>query len=222
MFNKSKTSIALLLMLVIGMTTFVSCKKDDKKKVQPSMSNNGNNNPTQLASTPLYDTLGWFIQGASSSMTIEGQGTKMVPDPDNSGQTIQAGRLAIRTVVNNSLQVIAGDTILAEYFPTLLNEVGNGNTTGLADLLNSFTDFVQQAVSGQMVYNGKSMVEAHNHATYSRFGSSSQQYVTDSTDFDQFVGDIVQASQALNVPNSVIGQLGTILYSTEGAVVHTN
>lgn len=210
---KSKTSIVFILTMLIGVASITSCKKDDPTPDEPVVDN------PMLESTPLYDTLGWFIQGGSQSMAIEGQGTKMIADPDNSGQTIQAGRLAIRTVVNSSLQIIAGDPSLAVYFPTLLNEVGSGNTTGLAILLESFTDFVQQAVSGQMIYTGKSMIEAHNHDTYSRFGSTSQQFVTETSDFDQFVGNIVQASQSLNVPNSVIAQLGDILYSVEDDVV---
>ena len=37
------------------------------------------------------------------------------------------------------------------YFPTLLGEINAGNTTGLSHLLNFFTDFVQQGVSGQHV-----------------------------------------------------------------------
>ncbi|WP_107040309.1 globin family protein [Brumimicrobium mesophilum] len=211
MFKKSKTPFVIVLTILIGFGSFMSCKKDEVTPPEVE--------PPVLMSTPLYDTLGWFIQGGDPSMAIEGQGTKSISDPDNSGQMIQAGRLAIRKVVEGSLQIIAGDTVLAKYFPTLLNEVGNGNTTGFAQLLESFTDFTQQAVSGQMVYQGKSMADAHNNMTYSRFGSANQQFVTDNADFDKFVGDIVLAAQGLNVPNSVIGQLGVILYSTENDIV---
>src|SRR5690242_16444042 len=136
----------------------------------------------------------------------------MIADPDNSRQQVQAGRLAIRTVVHKSLGVIAGDTMLAKYFPVLLAEVGAGNTTGFAKLLGTFTDFVQQAVSGQKVYKGLSMVAAHNFASNPRFGSA-QHPTSDSSDFNQFVGDIAHAAQSLNVPNSVIGQLGALLYT---------
>ncbi len=201
---KSKTKGYLFILAAFtGLIAFSSCHK--------------NNNVTpQLSSTPLYDTLGWFIQGATGR--IAGNGIKMIDDPDNSGQKIQAGRLAIRTVVNKALGVIAGDPKLAEYFPTLLAEVNAGNTTGLAKLLGTFTDFVQQAASGQKVYKGLSMIAAHSHATNSRFGSDAHP-TADSTDFNQFIGDIVQAAQSLNVPNSIIGQLGVALYSTEGDVV---
>lgn len=202
---KTSSKLSLLFIPVLFIFVFFSaCDNDDDNPVTPPMS------------TALYDTLGWFIQGAQGP--IANQGTKMIPDPKNEGEKIQAGRLAIRVVVNKSLGVIAADPKLAEYFPVLLNEVGNGNTTGLAELLNTFTDFVQQAVSGQKVYHGLNMVEAHSHETNSRFGSEAVP-TADSADFDQFVGDIAQAAQKLNVPGSVIAQLGALLYTTEGDVV---
>jgi len=204
---KNKTKAFLLAFALVGGTLFINA------------CNNGNdpqpNNPPALASTPLYDTLGWFIQGGNGK--VEGRGTEMIADPDNPGQKIQAGRLAIRTVVNKALGIIAADTALAKYFPVLLGEVGAGNTTGLANLSKNFTDFVQQGVSGQKVYMGKSMVEAHNHATYSRFGSDAHP-VSNEADFNQFVSDIVAAAQSLNVPNSVIAQLGALLTSVKGDV----
>jgi hypothetical protein len=174
----------------------------------------GTNNSS--VTTPLYDTLGWFIQGATGP--VAGNGTKMVSDPSNSGQMIQAGRLAIRTVVNQALGVVAADPKMANYFPTLLAEVGANNTTGLSHLLETFTDFVQQAVSGQMIYKGLSMKAAHNFSTNPRFGSATHM-TADSTDFNQFMGDVVSAATTLKVPNSVIAQLGALLFSTEGDVV---
>lgn len=189
------------------MFCFSACKKDD---------NTPDNTTPTLASTPLYDTLGWFIQGGQGQ--VMGRGTEMISDPDNPGTKIQAGRLAIRTVVKQALSVIASDTALAPYFPTLLGEVGAGNTTGFAHLLGTFTDFVQQAVSGQKIYKGKSMLVAHNHSTYSRFGSDAHP-VADDGDFNQFINDVVIAAQSLNVPNSVIGQLGVLLTSVKGDVV---
>ena len=201
----SKKSIFFALMLVAGALFFNSCKD---KTTTPT--------PTPpLATTPLYDTLGWFIQGATGP--VAGNGTKMIADPDNAGQQIQAGRLAIRKVVNEALGVIAADPALADYFPVLLAEVGAGNTTGYAALLESFTSFVQQAASTQKVYKGKSMLEVHNHATYSRFGSTAHP-VSDEDDFNQFIADVVIAAQTLGVPNSVIGQLGVLLSSVKGDV----
>lgn len=186
----------------ISMAT-TSCKKD--------------NNENTLATTPLYDTLGWFIQGAQGN--VAGNGTKMIDDPDNPGQKIQAGRLAIRTVVNQAIMVIAADTALNVYFPTLLSEVTAGNTTGYAHLLETFTDFVQQAVSGQQIYKGLSMTAAHTHATFSRFGDEAHS-TSGEDDFNRFIGDVGQAATSLNVPPSVTGQLAALLETTKADIVH--
>lgn len=188
---------------IASATAFSACHKND-------------NPPESLATTPLYDTLGWFIQGGMGK--VEGNGTKMIADPDHSGTKIQAGRLAIRTVVNTALPIIAADPQLSVYFPTLIAELGAGNTTGYSKLLESFTSFVQQGVSGQKVYTGKSMLVVHNFKTYKRFGDAANP-TADSADFDKFVGDIVVAARSLKVPGSVINQLGKLLYSTEGDVV---
>ncbi len=204
---KSPTKKILLLASLIAVTGIICF---------PSCSKKNNGNGTSLASTPLYDTLGWFIQGGTG--TVAGSGTVMINDPSNSGTKIQAGRLAIRTVVNQALGVVAADPKMAVYFPTLLAEAGAGNTTGYNHLLNTFTDFVQQAVSGQMIYMGLSMKAAHNFASNKRFGSSTAT-VADSASFNVFIGDVVTAAQSLNVPNSVIGQLGVLLVSVEGDVV---
>lgn len=188
---------------IASATAFSACHKND-------------NPPETLATSPLYDTLGWFIQGAMGP--VEGNGIKMIADPDHSGSQVQAGRLAIRTVVNKALPIIAADPQLSVYFPTLIAELGAGNKTGYSDLLESFTNFVQQGVSGQKVYTGKTMLASHNFKTYNRFGDAAHP-TADSADFDQFVGDIVIAANSLKVPTSVINQLGKLLYSTEGDVV---
>ncbi|QES88314.1 globin family protein [Rhizosphaericola mali] len=182
-----------------------SCKKSDD---------------TMQAAT-LYDTLGWFVQGASSSMSITGQGTKLINDPANSGTTIQAGRLAIRTVVDSAIFVIAGDPQMDPYFATLLTEVGAGNLTGFTALSKTFTDFLEQAISGQQIYKGLSMTAAHNHSTNVRFGSTTTP-TADSSDFNQFVSDIATAATTqVGVPSGVVKELGALLYTTEGAVVQS-
>ncbi len=201
----------LALLIAASAMFFSSCKKSTSSA------------DNHLASTPLYDTLGWFIQGGKGS--VAGQGTVMVNDPDNSGQKIQAGRLAIRTVVKTALPMIAGNAQLSVYFPTLIGELGANNSTGLSELLTNFTDFVQQAVSGQTgIYSGLSMVQAHRFTTSEsmggnpRFGDANH-LTADSSDFNVFVGVVAQAATKLNVPNSVIGQLGALLFTTEGDVV---
>lgn len=199
--------VAMGLFAAAGALTSSSCKKDNTTMMPPPA----------LKTTPLYDTLGWFIQGAKG--TVEGSGTKMIADPDNPGKQIQAGRLAIRTVVEKSLMVIAADTEINVYFPVLLMELGAGDKTGYSKLLQTFTDFVQQAASGQQVYTGLSMKAAHNHATHARFGSTTHP-TSDAGDFDRFIGDVVIAAQSLNVPTSVIGQLGVALNSVKGDIVY--
>lgn len=205
LMNKSKV-VVFAIALICGGLMFNSCSDDDDNP-PPS--------DPPLATTALYDTLGWFIQGGEGA--VEGSGTEMIADPGNPGQQIQAGRLAIRTVVEESLQVIAADTTLQEYFTVLLAELQAETNTGYAELLANFTDFVQQAVSGQQIYEGLSMAEAHNHATYDRFGTEANP-VSEEEDFNQFIADVVIAAQSLDVPGSVIAQLGAILATVKDPV----
>ncbi len=196
-------------MLVFSSVYLVSCNNDDDAPTEPA--------PTPLATTALYDTLGAFIQGISSP--IEGQGTKMIPDPEAPGQMIQAGRLAIRTVIEEAEGVLAADPLMAPYFPTLLAEVGANNTTGFFALRENFTDLIQEIASTQTgLYTGLDMVAAHDHATNPRFGSVEDPVAGDD-DFDQFVADVVIAMTNLNVPPSVQGQLGAALEATRDDVV---
>lgn len=195
-------------MLLFSSICFVSCDKDDDMEPDPT--------PTPLATSALYDTLGWFIHGAT--MQVEGQGTKMIADPEDNTKMIQAGRLAIRTVIEEAENVLAADPEMAPYFPTLLAEVGAGNTTGFYELRETFTDLIQQVVSGQEVYTGLDMVATHNHATNPRFGSEEEPLADDAI-FDQFIADVAVAMTNLEVPASVQGQLGAALESTRSDVV---
>jgi hypothetical protein len=198
--------LTLLLIFTVGILLTTSCKDDEVQKMEE-----------QLATTPLYDTLGWFIQGAAGA--VAGQGTKMITDPQDSTSKIQAGRLAIRTVVEASELVLAGDTALAVYFPTLLAEVGAGNKTGFIELRENLTDLIQQVASGQKnVYKGLDMVKTHDFKTNPRFGSAVNDKADDA-DFDRFIGDVVIAMTALKVPTSVQAQLGAALESTRSQVV---
>ena len=160
-----KKHIILLAACTVGMTIiFSSCKKKD--------------DTTPAATPTLYDQVG---------------GTTMVNDPANPGTMVQQGYLTIRSVTDSSIFVIAADTQLQKYFPTLLAEVGAGNLTGYKALSENFTYFICTATgSTNYTYTGLSMVAAHNHATNSRFGATTPADVvtTDSTDFDKFVGDV--------------------------------
>lgn len=200
------TFITLLMIFSVGIL-LTSCKDDDIKEKEE----------IKLSTTPLYDTLGWFIQGATGA--VAGQGIKMITDPGDSTKKIQAGRLAIRTVVEASELVLAADPELAVYFPTLLTEVGAGNTTGFFKLRENLTDLIQQVASGQKnVYKGLDMVKTHDFKSNPRFGSAENDKADDA-DFDRFVGDVVIAMTALKIPASVQGQLGAALEATRAQVV---
>ena len=194
--------------LVASSVSVMSCQK--KSDDTPA--------PTPLASTALYDTLGAFAQGLPLTGSLAGQGTKLITDPTDKTQTIQAGRLAIRLVIDQAEMTLAADPAMAPFFPTLLSEVTAGNKTGYNALLETFTDFVQQAASGQQVYKGLDMVTAHDHAKNSRFGSVANPK-TDNAAFTVFLGDVVKAMTSLKVKPSVQAQLGAALESTRSQVV---
>ena len=156
------------------------------------------------SSTPakptLYDSLG---------------GTAMVTDPANSGAKIEAGRLGIRSVIDSSIFVIAGDSKINSYFMVLLSEVGVGNTTGFETLSKNLTDFVCVGTGAKdFTYSGKSMTAAHDPGTNTRISMK-----VDAADFNSFIGDVVIGANKNAVPNNLIGSLGTILVSLEPQVV---
>ncbi len=156
-----KKSILLLSTGVLALSIFFTACKDDDKTTTPT--------PT----VTLYSRVG---------------GTAMVADPANPGQMIEAGRLTLRSVVDSSILVIAGDTALAKYFPVLFAELGAGNVTGLTALSENFTDFMCLATgstNANYAYTGKTMVAAHNPTNNNRMGLKAN-----SADFDKFVGDI--------------------------------
>jgi hypothetical protein len=151
--------------LVIGATVFTSCSKDND----------------DVAATPsIYQRLG---------------GSTLVSDPDNAGQMIEAGRLSYRKVVNTTIGLIVADVQsnasgnLGAHFTPLLTEVGAGNTTNLAELVDNLTDFFSFNTGGTNAvntYSGLDMVTAHNPAMNSRMGTTA----TDAnyTKFEGYVG----------------------------------
>ena len=193
-----KKRIILLAACVAGMTIISSsCKKKD--------------NTTPAPTPTLYDQVG---------------GSTMVSDPANKGAMIEQGRLTLRSVTDSSIFVIAADTQLQKYFPTLLAEVGASNLTGFSALSKNFTDFLCVATgSTDYTYTGKSMAAAHNNATNSRFGAATPADVvtTDSTDFDKFVGDIGVglAQNGVNSTNNptLVNELVALLNTTKKQVV---
>jgi len=155
------------------------------------------NTPAKMS---LYDSLG---------------GTTKVSDPANSGQTIEKGRLGLRSVVDSAIFVIAGDSKINPYFHTLLAEVGSSNFTGFTALSKNLTDFFCVATGAKNFnYSGKNMKDAHNPATNSRMNGKAG-----SDDFDAFVADVVKAAKKNGLSDQLIGQVGVVIYSVEGAVV---
>jgi hypothetical protein len=184
---------------------YTSCKKDDN--------NDSSNNTTTSTTSTTGST--------TPTLYTRVGGTTMVNDPANPGQMIEQGRLTLRAVVDSSILVIAADTQMAKYFPTLFAELGAGNTSGLAALSENFTDFMCYATGSKnanYAYTGKSMADAHNPAVNSRMGLKA-----DAADFDKFVGDIGVglAQNGVTAQNNaqLVNDLVALLYTTKSAIV---
>ncbi|MBA0882211.1 globin family protein [Flavobacterium undicola] len=163
MKNYSKITLGVLL---LASAAFTSCSNDD-------------DDPAPVKAS-IYSRLG---------------GTTMVADPDNSGQMIEKGRLSFRKVVNSTVGLIVADVQsnasgnLGAHFAPVLAEVGAGNTTKLAILVDNLTDFFSYNTGGTNAvntYSGLSMVAAHNPATNARMGTKSSN--ADYTKFEGYVG----------------------------------
>ena len=144
----TKYSKFALCALVIGAFSLTSCSKDDGPTTPPS----------------IYQRLG---------------GTTMVADPDNAGQMIEQGRLSYRKVINSTIGLIVADVQsgasgnLGAHFAPLLGEVGAGNTTNLAELVDNLTDFFSHNTGGTNPvndYSGLDMVTTHDPALNPRMG----------------------------------------------------
>ena len=162
----TKYSKLALCALVLGAMTFTSCSKDDNSSTPPS----------------IYQRLG---------------GSALVDDPDNSDPAvkIEAGRLAYRKVVNTTIGLIVADVQsnapgnLGAHFAPLLGEVGAGNTTNLAELVDNLTDFFSYNTGGTdavNTYSGLSMADAHNPAVNNRMGVKAN--TANYTKFEGYVG----------------------------------
>lgn len=171
MRNFSKITLAVV---IITSSLFTSCNNDDDAVAAPEAS--------------IYERLG---------------GTTMVPDPDNAGQMIEQGRLSFRKVVNSTVGLIVADVQnnasgnLGAHFAPVLTEVGAGNTTNLAILVDNLTDFFSFNTGGTNAvntYSGLNMVAAHNPATNPRMGTTST-----NNDYTKFVGYVGAAANANGV-----------------------
>jgi hypothetical protein len=184
--SKKAAFASVILAMVITASALSSCSKK-------------NSSTTSTAPT-LYDSLG---------------GTAMVSDPANPGTMIEQGRLGIRSVLDSTIFVIAGDTAINGFFQVLLAEVTAGNTSGYTALSNNLTDFVCVATgSKDFMYGGKSMTDAHNPATNSRISGK-----VGSDDFAQFINDVVIGAKKNNLPGNLITSVGALLETLESQVV---
>ena len=189
MRNFSKITLSVLL---IASASFTSCNNDDDDpKPDP-------------VKASIYTRLG---------------GTKMVTDPDDSSKMIEAGRLSFRKVVNSTVGLIVADVKanasgnLGAHFAPLLTEVGAGNTTKLAVLVDNLTDFFSFNTGGTNAvntYSGLNMVNAHDPAKNPRMGTKSS-----TADFNKFEGYVGAAA----VSNGVAAN--TELYADVVAVLES-
>lgn len=165
-----------LCALLIGGGVFTSCSKDNDDSAPSS----------------IYSRLG---------------GTTLVQDPDApAGVMIEAGRLSYRKVVNTTIGKIVADVNssasgnLGAHFAPLLTEVGAGNTTNLAELVDNLTDFFSHNTGGTNPvnnYSGMDMATAHNPALNNRMGVKA----TDA-DYAKFEGYVGAAAQENGVAAS--------------------
>lgn len=182
---KKLTLITVFFALFAGMTMTQSCKKSTT---------------TTTPAATLYDTLG---------------GTKLVADPNNTGSMIEQGRLGIRSVVDSTIFVIAGDTAINGHFTVLLSEVTAGNLSGFQALSKNLTDFFCVATGAKdYSYGGKSMTDAHNPATNTRMNGKA-----DNSDFTAFVNDLVKGAQKNGLTTAQINSVGALVGTLKTQVV---
>jgi len=162
-----------------------------------SCDKNNDSNPTTLT---LYDSLG---------------GTSKIADPANPGQTIEAGRLGIRSVVDSAIFVIAADDSINHYFNVLLAEVAVNDLSGFQELSKNLTDFFCVATGAKnFQYTGLSMMDAHNPAINSRISEK-----VDAADFGEFINDLGIAAQQNALPDYLTARVAAVAGTVEGQVV---
>jgi len=162
-----------LSVLLVASATVISCNNDD------------DNTPPPVKAS-IYERLG---------------GTKMVADPDNSGQMIEQGRLSFRKVVNSTIGLIVADVQsnaagnLQTHFAPVLAETGTTQSTNIAKLSDNLTDFFSFNTGGTNAvnkYSGLNMVAAHDPATNPRMGTKASS--ADYTKFEGYVGAAANAN----------------------------
>jgi hypothetical protein len=183
-----KLSIFISFILFFSlMITVSSCKKNSDVQASPT----------------LYDSLG---------------GTIMIQDPKaTQGIMIEKGRLLVRSIIDSTIFVIAGDTAINGAFTTLLAEVGRGNLTGFMILSKNLTDFVATAAGAKnYTYTGKNMVAAHDPSQNTRMNGKA-----DNNDFNAFETDLLAgaAKNGVTTSNPALVSVGKLVESLRSQVV---
>lgn len=182
----TKIKFSFALMLLLSAIIIVPACKDD------------DDDPAEMT---LYERLG---------------GDVMVSDPANPGSMIQQGRLNLRSVVDSTIFIIAGDNRLTPFFPTLLGEVGSGELSGFTALSKNLTDFFSVATGSETAsYVGLNMVDAHDPAKNSRMALKAT-----NASFDAFIEDVVAGAAQNGVTDAdLINDLGALIETLREDVV---
>lgn len=181
--------IVSIIALGFSSVVFQSCKKD--------------NTPTPPPKPTLYDSLG---------------GSAMVADPANSGQTIEKGRLLIRSIIDSTIFIIGGDTALNSHFTVLLGELGKKDYSGFQALSKNITDFVAVGTGAKdYKYTGLDMVTAHDPAKNMRMTGGK----ADNGDMDAFEKDLFMGAAQAGVPATTpaLISVGKIVESLRSQIV---
>ena len=188
---KKHLFLPLSLALLFTVLIIASCSKKASSNPGPAKAAIG---------TTLYDTLG---------------GTALVADPAYSGAMIEKGRLAVRSVIDSTIFVIAADNRINSHFMVLLSEVSKGNLSGFTDLSENLTTFVSGAAGAKdYVYIGLNMADAHNPAVNSRINGK-----VSAADFNAFISDVVTGATKNKVPANLINSVGKLLGTLQSQVV---
>jgi hypothetical protein len=167
----------------------------------------------------LIETLRDDVVQRTESLYTRLGGTTLVPDPNAAGQTIEQGRLTLRSVVDSTIFVIAGDARLTPYFTVLLAEVGSGDLSGFSALSKNLTDFLAVAAGATtQSYTGLNMTDAHNPAVNGRMALKA-----DDAAFDAFLEDVVEGAgqNGVTAQNNgpLLNELAALLNTVRPAVV---
>ena len=186
--KKTFIIFSVAALCAVSVLSSTSCKKSSSSS-------------TPASTMTLYDSLG---------------GTTKVIDPSNPGDSIEAGYLAIRSVVDSTIFVIAGDTAINGHFAVLLAEVGSGNLSGFTALSNNLTNFMAVATGAKdYTYGGKSMPDAHNPSLNSRMTG-----VADNGDMNAFEADLGVGATQCKVPTYLINRVAALVETLRSQVVN--